>query len=45
MEPLQLSKKQIQAFNAIIKANNRPVQPLHHRVAVTDAIAEDVVAR
>lgn len=43
--PIQLSKKQIQAFNAIIKANNRPVQPLHHRVAVTDAIAEDVVAR
>ena len=43
--PIQLSKKQIQAFNAIIKANNRPVQPLHHRVTVTDAIAEDVVAR
>jgi carbonic anhydrase len=43
--PIHLSKEQIRTFNAIIKGNNRPVQPLHHRVTATDAIAEEVVAR
>ncbi len=43
--PIQLSKEQIQTFTSIIKGNNRPVQPLHHRVAVTDAVAEEVVTR
>lgn len=43
--PIQLSKEQIQTFTAIIKGNNRPVQPLHHRIAVTDAVAEQVVIR
>jgi carbonic anhydrase len=43
--PIHLSKEQIRAFNAIIKGNNRPVQPIHHRVTATDAIAEEVVTR
>jgi len=43
--PIHLSKEQIKTFTAIIKGNNRPVQPLNHRVAVTDAVAEEVVAR
>ena len=43
--PIHLSKEQIKTFTAIIKENNRPVQPLHHRVTATDAIAEEVVAR
>lgn len=43
--PIQLSKEQIRTFNAIIHGNNRPVQPIHHRVTATDAIAEEVVTR
>jgi carbonic anhydrase len=43
--PIQISKEQIRTFTSIVKGNNRPVQPLHHRVAVTDAVAEEVVAR
>jgi carbonic anhydrase len=42
--PIQLSAAQIKQFTSLIKANNRPVQPLHHRVTVTDAVAEEVVA-
>jgi len=38
--PIQLSAEQIGRFTAIVKGNNRPVQPLHHRVIVTDAVAE-----
>ena len=41
--PIQLSKEQIKTFTSIIKGNNRPVQPLYHRIAVTDAVAEQVV--
>ena len=43
--PVQLSKEQIKTFTSIIKGNNRPVQPLHHRIAVTDAFVEEVVTR
>jgi carbonic anhydrase len=43
--PIQLSKEQIRTFNAIIHGNNRPVQPIYHRVTATDAIAEEVVTR
>ena len=38
--PIQLSAEQIGRFTAIVKGNNRPVQPLHHRVIVTDAVTE-----
>ena len=41
--PIQLSKEQIKTFTSIIKGNNRPVQPLYHRIAVTDAVAEQIV--
>ena len=43
--PIQLSAAQIWRFSTIIEGNNRPVQPLHHRVAVTDAVVEEVTAR
>ena len=43
--PIQLSAAQIWRFSSLIEGNNRPVQPLHHRVTATDAIAEEVVAR
>jgi carbonic anhydrase len=43
--PIQLSKEQIRTFTSIIKGNNRPVQPLHQRVTVTDAVGEEVVTR
>ena len=43
--PIQLSAAQIWRFTSLITANNRPVQPLHHRVTVSDAVAEEVVAR
>jgi len=43
--PIHLSKEQIRAFTSIIKRNNRPVQPLHHRVTAIDAVAEEVVER
>ncbi len=35
-EPLQASKKQIQAFSDLIKANNRPVQPLNRRFVLAN---------
>lgn len=43
--PIQLSAEQIGKFTALVKGNNRPVQPLHHRVTVTDAVTEEVMAR
>jgi carbonic anhydrase len=43
--PIQLSAEQIGRFTALIKGNNRPVQPLHHRVTVVDEIAEEVMAK
>jgi len=43
--PIQLSAEQIGRFTAIVKGNNRPVQPLHHRVIVTDAVAEEVMVK
>lgn len=43
--PIQLSGEQIGKFTALVKGNNRPVQPLHHRVTVTDAVTEEVMAR
>ena len=33
--PIELSKKQIDAFRKTIKGNNRPVQPLNERVVVS----------
>jgi carbonic anhydrase len=38
--PIQLSPQQIGAFRAIIKDNNRPIQPLHGRAVVTDRITK-----
>jgi carbonic anhydrase len=38
--PIQLSAEQIGKFTAIVKGNNRPVQPLRNRVIVTDAVTE-----
>ena len=43
--PIQLSAQQIRTFKALIKGNNRPVQPLHHRVTVSDTVVEEVMAR
>jgi len=43
--PIQLSAAQIWWFTSRIEGNNRPVQPLNHRVTVTDDIAEEVMAR
>ncbi len=43
--PIQLSAAQIKKFTSLITANNRPVQPLHHHVTVSDAVAEEVVAK
>jgi carbonic anhydrase len=40
--PISLSQAQIDAFNALIKNNNRPVQPLNGRTVVTDAIADSM---
>jgi len=40
--PIQVSKQQIDAFRAIMKGNNRPVQPLNGRAVVTDSVAEIV---
>jgi len=40
--PIQLSAEQIGRFTALIKGNNRPVQPLNNRVTVTDWVAEEV---
>ena len=42
---LHLSAEQIGEFTALVEANNRPVQSLHHRVTVTDAVTEEVMAR
>jgi carbonic anhydrase len=42
--PIQLSAQQIKKFTSLIKGNNRPVQSLNHRVTVTDAVAETVMA-
>jgi carbonic anhydrase len=38
--PVQLSAAQIAAFTAIVKGNNRPVQPLNGRVVAADTVAE-----
>lgn len=38
--PISLSATQIGQFTAIIKGNNRPVQPLNGRTVVTDKVAE-----
>ena len=38
--PVPLSAAQIAAFTALVKDNNRPVQPLNGRVVATDGIAE-----
>jgi carbonic anhydrase len=35
-----LSAEQIAAFTALVKDNNRPVQPLNGRAVVTDRILE-----
>ena len=43
--PIQLSAAQIWRFSTIIAGNNRPVQPLHNRVTVTDVVTEEVMAR
>jgi carbonic anhydrase len=43
--PIQLSSAQIWRFTSLIEGNNRPVQPLNHRVTVSDAISEEVMAR
>ena len=43
--PIQLSAQQIGQFTKLIKGNNRPVQPLNHRVPMTDAVAEEVMVR
>jgi carbonic anhydrase len=43
--PIHLSAAQIYWFTSRIEGNNRPVQPLHHRVTVTDAVTEEVMAR
>ena len=43
--PIQLSSAQIWWFTSRIEGNNRPVQPLHHRMTVVDEIAEEVMAR
>jgi carbonic anhydrase len=43
--PIQLSAAQIWWFTSRIEGNNRPVQPLHHRVTVIDEIAEEAMAR
>lgn len=43
--PIQLSAAQIKKFTSLITVNNRPVQPLHHRVTVSDAVTEEVMAR
>jgi carbonic anhydrase len=43
--PIQLSAAQIWRFTSLIEGNNRPVQPLHHRVTAIDEIAEEVVAK
>ena len=43
--PIQLSAAQIWWFTSRIEGNNRPVQPLHHRMTVVDEIAEEVMAR
>jgi carbonic anhydrase len=39
-QPIQMSKEQIEAFQAIIHDNNRPVQPLNGRTVLTDATKE-----
>jgi carbonic anhydrase len=38
--PIQLSPRQLAAFRAIIKDNNRPTQPLNGRAVVNDRIAK-----
>jgi carbonic anhydrase len=43
--PIHLSAAQIDWFTSRIEGNNRPVQPLHHRVTVSDAVTEEVMAR
>ncbi|MDN5940239.1 MAG: carbonic anhydrase family protein [Nitrospira sp.] len=39
--PIQLSTEQIGMFTALIKGNNRPVQPLNKRMTVTDRLVEE----
>lgn len=43
--PIHLSAAQIHWFTSRIEGNNRPVQPLHHRMTVSDAVTEEVMAR
>lgn len=43
--PIHLSVAQIDWFTSRIEGNNRPVQPLQHRVTVSDAVTEEVMAR
>ncbi len=38
--PIQLSPAQIAAFTALVKDNNRPVQPLNGRAIATDRVTE-----
>jgi carbonic anhydrase len=35
-----MSAEQIEMFANLVKGNNRPVQPLNHRTAVTDQVTE-----
>lgn len=37
--PIHLSPKQIGAFTALVRGNNRPTQPLHGRVVSSDMVA------
>jgi carbonic anhydrase len=38
--PIQMSAEQIGMFPNLVKGNNRPVQPLNNRTAVTDQVTE-----
>lgn len=40
VEPIQLSSKQIKAFQKIFYGNNRPLQPLNDRTLVYDVVTE-----
>jgi len=39
VEPVTLSKSQLEALEKIIKGNNRPVQSLNGRVVIQDTVA------